>query len=177
MNVLAAGCGFAAIGVESDEHATEPVRRHGIRSSARLLLAEDNLINQKVAVGMLSHAGYRVDLALNGAAAIEAVATESYDAILMDCHMPILDGYEATRAIRAREGPDEHIPIVAVTAGSRLEDRQLCLSVGMDAYIAKPFTKDTLLTVVGDTIRDATSAARPAAIERDETDSPEQEPA
>jgi len=74
----------------------------------RLLLAEDNLINQKVAVGILSGAGYHVDTVLNGAAAVQAVCAQSYDAILMDCQMPELNGYEATAAIRAHEGSARH---------------------------------------------------------------------
>src|SRR4029077_9601828 len=92
-----------------------------------LLLAEDNLINQKVAVAMLSSAGYHVDTVLNGAAAVQAVATQVYDAILMDCQMPELNGYEATAAIRAHEGAERHTPIIAMTAGARREDRERCL--------------------------------------------------
>jgi CheY-like chemotaxis protein/HPt (histidine-containing phosphotransfer) domain-containing protein len=114
----------------------------------KLLLAEDNLINQKVAVAMLSSAGYRVDTVLDGAAAVEAAAAERYDAILMDCQMPELNGYEATAAIRAHEGSDRHTPIIAMTAGARREDRDRCLVEGMDSYLAKPVSKDALLALV-----------------------------
>ena len=114
----------------------------------RLLLAEDNLINQKVAVAMLSGAGYRVDTVLNGAAAVKAVAETRYDAILMDCQMPELNGYGATAAIRAYEGTDRHTPIIALTAGARDEDRARCLAEGMDGYLAKPVNKAALLAVV-----------------------------
>lgn len=112
----------------------------------RLLLADDNLINQKVAVAMLSSGGYRVDTALTGAEAVQAVAETPYDAILMDCQMPELNGYEATAAIRAQEGSDRHTPIIA---GARREDRDRCLAEGMDNYLAKPINKEALLALVG----------------------------
>ena len=119
-----------------------------VPSGVRLLLAEDNLINQKVAVAMLSQAGYLVDTVLNGAAAVEALMANSYDAVLMDCQMPELNGYEATAAIRAREGAARHTPIIAMTAGARREDRKRCLAAGMDGYLAKPVSKDALLAMV-----------------------------
>ena len=113
-----------------------------------LLLAEDNPINQKVAVAMLSSAGYRVDTVPNGRAAVAAAGERSYDAILMDCQMPEMNGYEATAAIRALEGTTHHTPIIALTAGARPEDRERCLIEGMDSYVAKPVNKDTLLGIV-----------------------------
>jgi len=113
-----------------------------------VLLAEDNLINQKVAVAMLSGAGYRVDTVADGAAAVKAAAAHPYDVILMDCQMPELSGYEATSAIRAQEGSGPRVPIIAMTAGARQEDRELCLAHGMDAYVSKPVSKDTLLAMV-----------------------------
>jgi PAS domain S-box-containing protein len=115
----------------------------------RVLLAEDNAINQKVAVAMLSGAGYRVDTVSNGAEAVTAAAIRPYDLILMDCQMPELNGYEATAAIRASEGSGRHIPIIAMTAGARQEDRERCLAEGMDSYLAKPINKDALLALVG----------------------------
>ena len=127
----------------------------------RLLLAEDNLINQKLAVAILSGAGYRVDTVLNGAAAVRASATESYDAILMDCQMPELDGYEATAAIRAHEGSLRHTPIIAMTAGARREDRERCLAEGMDAYLSKPISKDILLAMVSSSLKDGPTGALP----------------
>jgi len=119
----------------------------------RLLLAEDNLINQKVAVAMLSSRGYLVDTVLNGAAAVRAAATQPYDAILMDCQMPELDGYEATAAIRSHEGAGRHTQIIALTAGARQEDRERCLAEGMDSYLAKPVNKDALLAMVARCVR------------------------
>jgi two-component system, sensor histidine kinase and response regulator len=115
----------------------------------RLLLAEDNPINQKVAVAMLSSAGYRVDTVCNGAEAVQAVAVRPYDVILMDCQMPELNGYQATAAIRANEGTGRHTPIIAMTAGARQEDRERCFAEGMDSYLPKPVNKDALLALVG----------------------------
>ncbi len=117
-------------------------------SVGHLLLAEDNLINQKVAIAILSGAGYVVDTVPNGQAAVAAAASTRYDAVLMDCQMPVLNGYEATAAIREREGADRHTPIIAMTAGARREDRDRCLAEGMDSYLAKPINKDALLALV-----------------------------
>jgi len=128
------------------EPSLPPVARQA--EAGRLLLAEDNLINQKVAVAMLSSVGYRVDTVLNGAAAVQAVASRPYDAILMDCQMPELNGYEATAAIRALKSSGRHTPIIAMTAGARAEDRERCLAEGMDGYVAKPVSKETLLALV-----------------------------
>jgi two-component system, sensor histidine kinase and response regulator len=159
-------CLHVALGLES---VTVTPRRPTARRPAlggrpeagRLLLAEDNLVNQEVAVAMLTNAGYRVDTVLNGAAAVRAVAAQSYDAILMDCQMPELNGYQATAAIRALEGPDRHTPIIAMTAGARREDRERCLAEGMDSYLAKPVSKDALLALVATSIRDGAHGASP----------------
>jgi two-component system, sensor histidine kinase and response regulator len=127
----------------------DPVQRRGSGTKqCRLLLAEDNLVNQKVAVAMLSNAGYRVDVVSDGAKAVLASAAEAYDAILMDCQMPEMNGYEATAAIRHREGSERRTPIIAITAGARAEDETRCFAEGMDGYLAKPFGKDALLAVV-----------------------------
>jgi two-component system sensor histidine kinase/response regulator len=121
--------------------------------AGKLLVAEDNLINQKVAVAMLTSAGWRVDTVLNGAAAVQAVAAERYDAILMDCQMPELNGYEAAAAIRAQEGSGAHVPIIAMTAEARREDRERCIAHGMDGYLSKPISKDTLLALVARSVK------------------------
>jgi CheY-like chemotaxis protein/signal transduction histidine kinase len=151
-------CLRVALGLETADVAPSELREQGPRlpgepELGRLLLAEDNLINQKVAVAMLSSGGYRVDTVPNGAAAVQAAAAHRYDAILMDCHMPELNGYEATAAIRAQEGSDRHTPIIAMTAGALQEDRERCLAEGMDSYLAKPVSKEALLALVGRSVR------------------------
>jgi PAS domain S-box-containing protein len=118
------------------------------RSKFRLLLAEDNVVNQKVAVRMLEKLGFRVDVVRTGLEAVEASERFAYDAILMDCYMPELDGYDATIAIRKREDGKTHVPIVAMTANAMKGDREHCLSVGMDDYVAKPVRADELLAAL-----------------------------
>lgn len=105
---------------------------------ARLLLVEDNLINQKVATLMLKHMGYHADIANNGSEAVALLDCNSYDLVLMDCLMPEMDGLEATRVIRSRGDFGATVPIIAMTANAFAEDRQACLAAGMSDYIAKP---------------------------------------
>ncbi len=121
----------------------------------RLLLAEDNAINQKVAVAMLTSSGFLVDTVSDGNEAVKAAAAFPYDAILMDCHMPELDGFEATCAIRTREGTTRHTPIIALTAAARQEDRDRCLAAGMDNYLSKPVSKYALVALVRQSIERA----------------------
>jgi len=139
------------VAVDQRLRAPSPPREAapGAPARRRVLLAEDNLINQKVAVAMLSSGGYEVDIVPNGEVAVQAAASQRYDAILMDCQMPVLNGYEATAAIRAQEGTLRHTPVIAMTAGARREDRERCLAAGMDNYLAKPVSKDALLALVG----------------------------
>lgn len=113
-----------------------------------LLIVEDQAINQQVARGIAAKLGYRADLAGNGIEAVAACERRSYDAVLMDCHMPEMDGFQAAAAIRRREGGRSHVPIIAVTAGALVEDREKCIAAGMDDYLAKPLTADQLSAVL-----------------------------
>jgi PAS domain S-box-containing protein len=141
--------------------AAPPPTVPGRVSHGRLLVAEDNLVNLKVAVAMLTSAGYDVEIAHNGLEAVEASMVTDYDAILMDCQMPKLDGYEATEAIRAREGSTRHTPIIALTAGARPQDRERCLAHSMDDYLSKPFNKKSLLEVVRGSLRNSSAVHSP----------------
>jgi two-component system sensor histidine kinase/response regulator len=114
----------------------------------RVLLAEDNCINQKVALAMLESGGYSVDVVGDGVEAVSAVRARRYDAVLMDCHMPRMDGFEAALAIRAEERGRRRAPIIALTAGAMPEDRERCLAAGMDDHLPKPFKKVDLLAAV-----------------------------
>ena len=129
-------------GVEGDAGA--PERTVTVPSSARVLIVEDNPVSQDVGVAMLESVGCRVDVACNGAEALERTDGAVYELILMDCRMPGMDGYEATAAIRAGEGPNARTPIVALTANAMAGDRERCLEAGMDDYLAKPVRRDDL---------------------------------
>jgi signal transduction histidine kinase/AmiR/NasT family two-component response regulator len=107
-------------------------------SAPLVLVAEDNPVNQMLAARLLDRCGYRSEVVANGNEVLEATAHNAYAAILMDCQMPELDGYDATRAIRRRETPPAHIPIIATTAHSMSGDREKCLEAGMDDYVSKP---------------------------------------
>jgi CheY-like chemotaxis protein/HPt (histidine-containing phosphotransfer) domain-containing protein len=143
------------------------VTRHTVAENVqhpRILVVEDNIVNQKLAVRMVEKLGYKPDVVENGQEALTALAKGDYAAILMDCQMPVMDGFETTRSIRAREAsvasgdsPDgspnrsdgapqstPHIPIIAVTANAMQGDRERCLATGMDDYLAKPIKLDEL---------------------------------
>jgi len=114
------------------------------RRRGRLLLAEDNPINQKVAMHLLGRLGYAVDLAQNGAEAVKMVQGRTYDLVLMDCQMPVMDGFQATKAIRQLAAPVSRITIVAVTANALAGERERCIAAGMDDYVPKPVSKEAL---------------------------------
>jgi signal transduction histidine kinase/ActR/RegA family two-component response regulator len=114
----------------------------------QILLVEDNIINQKVAQRLLNRLGYRADVAHNGAEALKAVQRRGYDLVLMDLHMPEMDGLQATRAIRQTLPADRQPAVVAMTAAVMVEDQQACLAAGMNAFITKPVRTEQLLEVL-----------------------------
>ncbi|MCX6899578.1 MAG: response regulator [Verrucomicrobia bacterium] len=115
---------------------------------ARVLVAEDNVANQKVAARLLEKLGCRVDVAATGAEAVRLLRLLSYDIVFMDCQMPEMDGYEATREIRRQKGLNRKVPIVAMTANAMAGDREGCLAAGMDDYVAKPVELEQIVEVL-----------------------------
>jgi len=115
------------------------------RHPLRILLAEDNVVNQKLALRILQQMGYRADLASNGLEAVESVGRQVYDVVLMDVQMPEMDGLEASRQITSKWPPGERPRIVAMTANAMAGDREMCLAAGMDDYITKPIRVDALV--------------------------------
>lgn len=114
----------------------------------RILVAEDNVVNQKVILAMLLQDGYQIDIANNGVEAVEAVRCADYDLILMDVHMPELDGLQTTKQIRALPGPKSKIPIIAVTADAMEGDRERFMRAGMNDYVTKPIDQSKLMRIV-----------------------------
>jgi PAS domain S-box-containing protein len=123
---------------------SERVARKSERHQGRILVAEDNIINQKVVVRQLEKLGYQVDVVANGLEVLEAIRKISYALILMDCQMPEMDGFETTADIRGQSGKISRIPIIAMTAHVMKGDRQRCLASGMDDYLSKPVTREKL---------------------------------
>ena len=121
-----------------------------VKSTVRILLVEDYVINQAVAVGQLEKLGYRADVVDDGFAALKALALDRYDIVLMDCQMPKLDGYDASAEIRRREAASggRHTPIIAMTANAMMGDREKCIAAGMDDYITKPIRAEDLQRVL-----------------------------
>ncbi len=118
------------------------------RNSGTILIVEDNRINQKVLSHQLTNLGYAIELAENGADAVAKVEVRQYDLILMDVQMPVMDGFQATRAIRSLGEDRSSVPIVAVTANALESERQLCFSAGVDDYLTKPVDKDVLIAAL-----------------------------
>ena len=115
------------------------------RHPLRILLAEDNVVNQKLALRLLQQMGYRADLAANGIEAVESVQRQNYDVVLMDVQMPEMDGLEASRQINARLKPNARPRIVAMTANAMQGDREMCIAAGMDDYLTKPIRVERLV--------------------------------
>jgi len=148
--------------IASKAQAEQPVSPAS-RSLPQVLLVEDNLVNQKVALLMLERIGCTVDLAVNGQEAVDQAAKQPYSLILMDLRMPVMDGLEATRLIRSGTGPNAHTPIVAVTANAMSEDRDECMRLGMNGFLTKPLLLGMLLETV-QRFTGATGSARTAQV-------------
>ncbi|TDG11423.1 response regulator [Seongchinamella unica] len=142
----------------------------------RILLVEDNPVNQKVARDLLTKRGHAVELVRNGQEAVDITAREDFDLVLMDVHMPVMDGLTATRIIRDRERAcGVHVPIIALTAGATVEDRENCLAAGMNSFVTKPFRAGELFQQV-EKVAASSLASAPGSTEPDAGDSTGEEP-
>jgi signal transduction histidine kinase/CheY-like chemotaxis protein len=136
---------------EQPQETSKLFTRHSLQENkrqARVLVVEDNEINRQVAVMFLSKMGYRCDVAVNGMEAVEAIKQTDYQLVFMDCQMPVLDGFGATKYIRLWEGEQKHTRIIALTANALQPDRDKCLAAGMDDYISKPIRQQELTDVI-----------------------------
>ena len=136
------------------------------RHPLRILLAEDNVVNQKLALRLLQQMGYRADLASNGIEAVESVERQTYDVVLMDVQMPEMDGLEASRRINAHWQPAERPRIVAMTANAMQGDREMCLAAGMDDYLTKPIRVDQLVEALNNVTARKDHDMTPPTIDR-----------
>jgi signal transduction histidine kinase/ligand-binding sensor domain-containing protein/CheY-like chemotaxis protein/HPt (histidine-containing phosphotransfer) domain-containing protein len=141
---LLAGCSDASSDVAERTNVLNKPAGVLAPLKGRVLVVEDQPLNREVAIGMLSSLGLQVDTACDGQQALEASETQHFDAILMDCEMPVMDGFSATAALRRRERPGIHVPIIALTADATRAGRAACLAAGMDDYLAKPFRREML---------------------------------
>jgi len=138
-----------------------PAQDEATVARGRVLVAEDNTVNQLVIVGMLAKRGIEADVVGDGAAAVDGVRHGEHAAVFMDCQMPVLDGYAATARIRERERDGQRIPVIAMTAHAMAGDRERCLQAGMDDYVAKPVRPEDLDAVLDRWLGEA-PAAEPA---------------
>jgi signal transduction histidine kinase/ActR/RegA family two-component response regulator len=140
--------------------------RRADHDASLVLVVEDSPVNRLVAVHVLERLGYRVHVVNDGREALEALSTQRYDAVLMDCQMPDIDGYEATRELRRREDGSRHTPVIAMTAHAMTGDRERCLEAGMDDYITKPVRSQILGEVLSRWIDRGEAAQAPAGSPR-----------
>lgn len=134
-------------------------------SRGLILIVEDNEVNQLVARSMVAKLGYEADVVADGSEAVAATAASKYAAVLMDCHMPVMDGFEATKAIRERQNGHRRLPVIAMTAGALDEDRDRCLAAGMDDYLTKPVDMDKLDQVLSRWIPEAPKESTEPALD------------
>lgn len=134
------------------------------RLRGRVLVVEDQALNREVAEGMLAALGLQAATAADGLQALDMLAAEAFDAVLMDCQMPVMDGFSATIELRRREGAGARKPVIALTADATNEGREACLAAGMDDYLAKPFSRAALHTVLARWLPAEMTAAAPAAV-------------
>jgi len=164
--------GLPSSPLPEERPAAAPEQRPAARECRkyfRVLVAEDNIVNQKVSLQQLEKLGYEADVAANGLEVLEALKRRPYDLVLMDCQMPEMDGFQATQEIRRSEGDSRHTPIVALTANALEGDQERCLAAGMDGYIPKPVRMEKLAemlarwdtTLDGAVIRDISELAGP----------------
>ena len=149
----------------SPRRETDSARLPGA-TAPLVLVAEDNPMNQIVAVRALERCGYRAQVVSDGHQALQALATRRYAAVLMDCQMPEMDGYEATKQLRRNEGNDWHTPVIAMTAHAMKHDREKCLSAGMDDYISKPMRRQVFVETLRRWIRDDSTVEDPPTADR-----------
>ena len=147
--VLSFSIPLRSAGVTKQESGARVGVREPCFVGVRILLVEDNLVNQKLARRHLERFGCEVSIAGDGEEALGLIGFEHFDLVLMDCQMPVMDGYEATRHIRRRKDDSSSLPIIAMTANAMKSDRDRCIEAGMDDYLSKPVRSETLRTVMG----------------------------
>jgi signal transduction histidine kinase/ActR/RegA family two-component response regulator len=146
---LALPAATPSIGQPSREHSPRLEQQKAERPGALVLVVEDSPVNRVVAVSVLERCGYHVHVVNDGREALQALATQRYDAVLMDCQMPDVDGYQATEELRRRElGSAYHTPVIAMTAHAMVGDRERCLAAGMDDYLSKPVRSQSLAEIL-----------------------------
>ncbi|MBX3411151.1 MAG: response regulator [Pirellulales bacterium] len=157
--------------------AREEKRGHASGSRGRILVVEDNEVNQQVATALLRQSGYTYEIASNGLFALELLERDKFDAVLMDCQLPGIDGFEVTRRIREHEAhpstePPRRLPIIAVTAGATKDDRDRCHAAGMDGFVSKPIDRVRLLSILESLLSERDPRQESSGADNGELDAP-----